>query len=108
MSILTDWSAGISTLLNAAHGLSGAIATHGGMIGDARELFIRDILSRFLPQGLVVYAFSCIIYFIEFRVQLAIRHTRIPVSHSALTSLLPLTIFKTCRNGRRYGVKFVR
>lgn len=51
MTVLNNWSNTLSRLLNAAQEVSGSISSHGDIIGDAREVFLRDILSRFVPKN---------------------------------------------------------
>ena len=46
------WVRDVSRLLAAYRDLSATTATHGALIGKAREVFVSEVLRRFLPQAL--------------------------------------------------------
>ena len=52
--LINRWSKAVAELVNSSFNVSSAVATHGTILGDARENFIRDILQRFLPANIVV------------------------------------------------------
>lgn len=54
MGIINDWSKSISKVLKSSFDVSNSIADHSGILGDARESFIRDILKRFLPNNILI------------------------------------------------------
>jgi len=54
MAIFDKWSKQVVGLLRAGAKVSSTISTHGDIIGDAREVLVRDILARLLPSNMVV------------------------------------------------------
>ncbi|WP_243371117.1 DUF6602 domain-containing protein [Geotalea sp. SG265] len=54
MSIIGSWAKAMSKVVSSSFEVSSAISNHGGLLGDARESFIRDVLERFLPSNVVV------------------------------------------------------
>lgn len=54
MGIINEWSKSISQVLKSSFDVSNSIANHAGILGDARESFIRDILKRFLPNNILI------------------------------------------------------
>jgi len=50
MSILTKWSDSLHGFFSSAGGIVKSITNHNLLLGDAREKFIRDVLSNFLPN----------------------------------------------------------
>ncbi|MBO1224527.1 MAG: hypothetical protein JYX80_08850 [Candidatus Scalindua sediminis] len=51
VSIFDAWSKQIAKVISAESTLAGNGVTHGGMIGNAREAIIRNVLNRFIPTG---------------------------------------------------------
>jgi len=49
-----QWVSGLKILLDSYKNWSGTIADHSTIIGDSREFFIREILSRFLPNSFII------------------------------------------------------
>jgi len=49
-----NWAKAINNLLQTSRELSSAVASHGGVIGESREFFVRDILARFLPKSVTL------------------------------------------------------
>ena len=48
-SIIDKWASAVAAVASTAFEVSAAISNHGDILGDARESFIRDVLSKFLP-----------------------------------------------------------
>lgn len=46
------WVGSASQLLSAYREMSGSTSTHGDLLGKAREVFVSELLQRFLPQAL--------------------------------------------------------
>jgi hypothetical protein len=53
-SILEVWANAIQGLLEAGHAVVSSTTDHNLLLGDAREVMIKDFLMRFLPSSLVV------------------------------------------------------
>jgi hypothetical protein len=49
-----NWAKAINSILQTSRELSNSVADHGGMIGESREFFVREILNRFLPKSVEV------------------------------------------------------
>jgi hypothetical protein len=48
------WTQGIISILDTYRRLASSVADHAGTIGESREFFVREILSRFLPKSVRV------------------------------------------------------
>lgn len=53
-SVLDDWANAIQGLLKAGYKVASSATTHGILLGDAREVMIREALMKFLPSSLVI------------------------------------------------------
>jgi hypothetical protein len=53
-SILDEWATAVQGLLRAGHDVASSATDHGLLLGDAREVIIREVLMRFLPASVVV------------------------------------------------------
>lgn len=49
VSIIDKWASAVAQVASKAFEVSAAISNHSSILGDARESFIRDVLSKFLP-----------------------------------------------------------
>ncbi|MDP9535215.1 hypothetical protein Q7L38_21815 [Pseudomonas protegens] len=56
MAIISKWAKSIARVLESSFSVSSTIASHSGVLGDARESFIRDVLKRFLPSNISIGA----------------------------------------------------
>ncbi|KWK67573.1 DUF6602 domain-containing protein [Burkholderia stagnalis] len=48
-SIIDKWASAVAEVASKAFEVSASISNHSDILGDARESFIRDVLSKFLP-----------------------------------------------------------
>src|SRR4051794_9789726 len=53
-SILDDWAEAVQELLKTGYKVAPSATKHGLLLGDAREVIIREVLMRFLPSSLVL------------------------------------------------------
>lgn len=52
--ILDEWANAIQGLLKAGHKVAASATGHGVLLGDAREVMVREVLMRFLPPSLTI------------------------------------------------------
>jgi hypothetical protein len=54
MAIFNQWAAAIATTIKASADVVASVTGHSELLGDAREVLVRDVFSRFLPTNAIV------------------------------------------------------